>query len=74
VPKHDGKWPIIYHLSAPFSQSINNFIDQHSYSLSYMMPELGPGALMSKIDLKNTFHLMAVRPDDLKLLGICWHN
>jgi len=35
VPKHDRKWRIIYHLSAPFAQSINSFIDPSSYSLSY---------------------------------------
>ena len=82
VPKHDGGWQIIYHLSAPFAQSINDFIDPHVYSLSYctiddaykILNELGPGALMSKIDLKNAFHLIPVRPEDWNLLGICWHN
>ena len=59
VPKHDGGWRIIYHLSAPFAQSINDFIDSQLYSLSYctiddaykILNELGPRALMSKIDL-----------------------
>ena len=32
VPKHDGGWRIIYHLSAPFAQSINDFIGPHAYS------------------------------------------
>ena len=30
IPKHDGGWQIIYHLSAPFAQSINDFIDAHA--------------------------------------------
>jgi len=68
VPKHDGGWRIIYHLSAPFAQSINDFIDPSSYSLSYctiddayqMLNELGPGALMNKIDLKSAFRLIPV--------------
>ena len=82
VPKHDGGWRIIYHLSAPFAQSINDFIDPHAYSLSYctiddaykILNQLGPGALMSKIDLKNAFRLIPVRPEDWNLLGICWRN
>ena len=63
VPKHDRGWQIIYHLSAPFAQSVNDLIDPHAYSLSYctidetykILNELGPGALMSKIDLKTLF-------------------
>ena len=82
VPKHDGGWRIIYHLSAPFAQSINDFIDPELYSLSYctiddayaILNNLGPGALMSKIDLKNAFRLIPVRPEDWNLLGICWRQ
>ena len=29
---------------------------------------------MSKIDLKNAFRLIPVRPEDRNLLGICWRN
>ena len=29
---------------------------------------------MSKIDLKNAFRLIPVRPEDWNLLGICWRN
>ena len=35
VPKHDGGWRIIYHLSAPPGRSINDFIDPDAYTLSY---------------------------------------
>jgi len=63
VPKHDGGWRIIYHLSAPPAQSINDYIDPQLYSLSYctiddaytILNKLGPGALMN-------------------LLGICWRG
>jgi len=34
VPKYDGGWRTIYHLSAPICYSINNFIDPHAYTLS----------------------------------------
>ena len=60
IPKHDGGWRIIYHLSAPAGSSINDFIDPDTYTLTYcsvddaysIINELGKGALLSKIDLK----------------------
>ena len=69
VPKHDGGWRIIYHLSAPPGISINDFIDPNSYTLSYcsvddaytIINKLGTGALLSKIDLKNAFQLIPIR-------------
>ena len=82
VPKHDGGWRIIYHLSAPHERSINDYIDPTEYSLSYctiddaykIINTLGPGAVMSKIDLKNAFRLIPVRPKDWNLLGVCWRG
>ena len=61
VPKHDGGWWTIYHLSTPPNSSINIFINPDGYSLSYssihdaytFINELGQGTLLSKIDLKN---------------------
>ena len=35
IPKHDGGWRIIYHLSAPTGSSINDFIDANTYTLTY---------------------------------------
>ena len=35
IPKHDGGWCIIYHLSPPDGRSINDFIDPFTYSLIY---------------------------------------
>jgi len=72
-------WRIIYHLSVPPAQNINDFIDSHWYSLSYCTIDdsyhiLGPGAFMSKIDLKNALCLIPVRPADWNLLGICWRQ
>ena len=82
IPKHDGGWRIIYHLSAPPGLSINDFIDSDSYSLSYcsvddaytIINELGTGALLSKIDLKNAFRLIPVQQSDWNLLGIHWRD
>ena len=82
VPKHDGGWRTIYHLSAPHGNSINDYINPDDYTLSYCSVDdayailnlLGTGALMSKIDLKNAFRLIPVHPNDWNLLGICWRN
>ena len=78
IPKHDGGWRIIYHLSAPPGLSINDFIDSDSYSLSYcsvddaytIINELGTGTLLSKIDFKNAFRLIPVQQSDWNLLRI----
>ena len=82
VPKHDGGWWIIYHLSAPPNSSINHFIIQDDYSLSYcsidnaydFINQLGPGTLLSKLDLKDALRLIPINPSDWNLLGIHWRN
>ena len=70
------------YLSAPPGLSNNDFIDSDSYSLSYcsvddaytIINELGTGALLSKIDLKNAFRLIPVQQSDWNLLGIHWRD
>ena len=82
VPKKDGGWRVIYHLSAPHGSSINDYIDPARFSLHYctidaaitILNNLGPGSLMGKMDLKNAFRLMPVRKEDLHLLGIHWQG
>ena len=75
VPKHDGGWNTFYHLSAPHGNSINDCINPWDYTLFYCSVDdayvilnlLGTGALISKIDLKNAFHLIPVHP----MIGTC---
>ena len=82
VPKKDGGWRVIYHLSAPPGKSINDFIDPARFSLHYcsidaaikMVNILGQNALMGKIDLKNAFRQIPVRKEDWHLLGIHWQG
>ena len=82
VPKHDGVWRTICHLSAPHDSSINYHIDPELFSLTYcsvddayaIVNSLGTGALMSKIDLKNAFRLIPVCPRDWNLLGMQWRG
>ena len=80
TPKHDGGWYTIYHLSASSNCSVNDFVDADAYTLSYCtvdhtfatINQLGKGAVMAKIDLKNAFRLIPVCREDWHLLGIHW--
>ena len=82
VPKKDGGWRLINHLSAPPDYSINDFIDPEEFSLQYatiddairICHSQGKGALMAKEDLKNAFRLCPVRQEDWHLLGIHWRG
>ena len=83
VPKkHSCEWRTIYHLSYPQGDSINDHIPKDPYSLSYVrvddainiIQSLGRGAFMAKTDLKSTFHLIPIHPDDWSLLGIYWQS
>ena len=83
VPKKNGKWRMIHHLSAPQGNSIiNDLIPREQYSLHYATIDnavasflkLGVGALMAKVDLRSAFRMILVRQEDCKLLGIHWHN
>ena len=82
VPKKDGGWRVIYHLSAPHGSSINDYIDPARFSLHYCtidsaistVNNLGPGTLMGKLDLKHAFRLIPVRKEDWHLLGIHWQG
>ena len=82
IPKHEGGWHIIYHLSAPDGLiiSINDFINPFTYSLTCcslddaytIINKLSPRALPSKIDLKDAFCLIPVQSSNWNLLGIFW--
>ena len=57
VPKKDGGWRVIYHLSAPTGRSINDFINPARFSLHYCTTDaaiaiintLGKTTLMGKL-------------------------
>ena len=80
IPKQDGTWRVITHLSAPEGLSINDYIDPESVTLSYttvddairIAQQLGRGTLLAKIDLKRAFRQCPVRQADWHLLGIHW--
>ena len=80
VPKKNGKWRLIMHLSFPEGGSVNDGISVQDFPLKYItvsdamdaVMALGRGALMAKIDIKHAFRLCPVRPEDQPLLGMCW--
>ncbi len=80
VPKDTTDWRLIFHLSAPVGDSVNDHISPSQFTLHYssvddaiaMLHRLGPGALMAKADIKSAFRLCPVRPEDWPLLGMCW--
>ena len=37
-----------------------------------ILSQLGPGALLAKVDLKSAFRMVPVRREDWELLGIRW--
>ena len=82
VPKKNGKWCMIHHLSAPPGSSVNDHIPKEPYSLQYssvddavrLLCSLGKGAQMAKVDFKSAFRIIPVRKQDWELLGIHWHN
>ena len=63
-------------------RSVKDAIKQERCSLSYTrvenvvvrLLELGPGALMAKLDVKSAYRIVPVHPDDCHLLGMKWND
>ena len=80
VPKKNGSWRLIMHLSAPYGSSINDGIDPDEFHLRYkriddavaFIQQLGPNCSVAKMDLKHAFRLCPVRRADWDLLGVHW--
>ena len=80
IPKkcQPGKWRLIVDLSHPESKSVNDGIKPELCYLSYvsvddavrMVMELGPGALMAKLDIQSVCRMIPVHPGDRRLLGM----
>ena len=71
---------MIVDLSCPFGSSVNDGIDPSLASICYasvdnaveIICSLGPGALLTKFDLKHTYRIVPVHPTDHHKLGITW--
>ena len=81
IPKgQTGKWRLITDLSFPPDQSVNDGICRDLCSLSYttvdhvaeVAVDLGPGALMAKVDIESAYRLIPVHPQDRPLQAVRW--
>ena len=84
IPKghNTGKWRLITDLSFPRGHSVNDGIDPALSSLSYISvddiaaaaTQLGPGALLAKVDIESAYRLIPVHPQDRPLLAVRWNG
>ena len=82
IPKRHtpNKWRLIVDLSYPSGASVNDGIPKSLCSLSYVtldtavqhILQMGPGALLAKMDIKHAFRLLPVHPADRHLLAMSW--
>jgi hypothetical protein len=78
--KHSNKIRIIHDLSWPPDESVNSFIPAHMCTVSYISVDdavkqvklRGKHSLMSKLDLKDAYKCVTVRPEDRHYLGSSW--
>lgn len=80
VPKGEGI-RLIHNLSHPFhGDSINSNIAREVYVMQCFrdaceaIRALGPGCLLTKLDVKAAFKRVPVRPEDRALLGLQWRD
>ena len=82
VPKKNGKWRVILHLSAPEGLSINDFISKDEFSMHYstlddavaLLSRFKKGSMMAKVDLKSAFRMVPIQAVDWELLGMYWRG
>ena len=82
IPKKNGKWRMILHLSAPYGGSVNDGIHEEQFPVHYatvddavdLISRFGTGAILAKIDLKAAFRMVSIHPDDWDLLGMQWQG
>lgn len=78
VPKKDGDFRVIHHLSYPEHRSINDFIDKNLCSVQYssidkaaaLINRYKSQARLSQCDVKSAFRLIPIAPSDFDLLGM----
>ncbi|KAK3105093.1 hypothetical protein FSP39_017153 [Pinctada imbricata] len=77
VPKKDGTYRLIHHLSHPEGSSVNDFIPNKFCTVQYasfdnalsILAKLGKGSIAVRLDIKSAFRLLPVHPSDFDLLG-----
>ena len=69
-------------LSSPMGHSVNDGIDKELAGLSYVsiddvircILQVGRGAKLAKIDIKQAYRNVPVHPEDRHLLGMAWND
>ena len=82
VPKANGGWRRIHHLSYPESSSVNDHIPEDWGSLEYtsfdeairLIEQRGPGCILIKRDFADAFRHIPVAKSDWWLLGFKWQD
>lgn len=82
VPKHDGGFRKIQHLSYPARSSVNDYIAPNAFALSYsslqkvfnMVVNAGKHSVLIKRDVKDAFRNIPVAPHMQWLLGFQWRD
>ena len=82
VPKPDGSWRRIHHLSYPAGRSTNDGIPLIARAIVYitlenifnMVVRAGRGCLLIKKDIKDAFRNVPVAEEDQWLLGFMWED
>ena len=81
-PRKPLKRRLIHHLSWPHGTSVNDGIADAEGRIHYeafdqavsAIAKFGKGTLLAKLDLKEAFHHIPVRPADWPLLGFQWQG
>ena len=86
-PKSDGGTRVIVDLSWPLGAGVNQFVpsnvfDFMEFQLKYptidhivqKISDIGPTALLYKVDLQRAFRNLRIDPLDYKVLGLMWRN
>lgn len=82
VPKHNGKWRVIHHLSFPPKTSVNDAINEDSAYLAYvkfeailqMVLNAGKDCIIIKRDMRDAFRMIPIAPQDYWLFGLQWEG
>ena len=78
VPKSNGGERLIHHLSHPWGEGVNSYIDDEQSKVSYAsfdqalrtIAGFGQGTRLAKVDVKSAYRLLPIREDDFQCLGL----
>ena len=73
---------MIVDLSYPSGRSVNNGISPTLSSVTYasadavfrFIKQLGQNTMLIKVDLKSSYRMVPIHPQDQHLFGVCWDD